>query len=148
MQDACDICLWRKNFKDRKFNTVKSFTCVNLIAWKCLKCVKLKCSVCVELTITKNNIFLLAFSNETNPIYLFHIGRQGDKYSALQPRSCPSLTEERFILFLVLRYMYCVFWLFSTSVTFITRLPFSSKLLAIFDCMRCLVCRLLLKLLY
>ena len=37
--------------------------------------------MCVKLTIIKNNIFLLAFSNETNLIYLFHIGRQGDKYS-------------------------------------------------------------------
>ena len=71
-------------------------------------------------------------------IYLFHIGRQGDKSS----------TEERFILFLVLRYIYCAFLFFSSSVTFITQLPFSSKLLAIFDCVRCLVCRLLLKFLY
>ena len=37
--------------------------------------------MCVELTIIKNNIFLLAFSNETNLICLFHNGRQGDKYS-------------------------------------------------------------------
>ena len=37
--------------------------------------------MCVELAIIKNNIFLLAFPNETNPIYLFHIGQQADKYS-------------------------------------------------------------------
>ena len=55
--------------------------------------------MCVELTIIKNNIFLLAFSNETNLIYLFHIGQHGEKYSTLQPRSCPSVTEGRFILF-------------------------------------------------